>query len=83
MVIEENWAVSLPRLQAFFAGYPKMRHKGEAFFLDGCRVTLTALPPGSLGPFPVARTLVRFEGEEAQVRPLYHSFFLEFLSAGG
>lgn len=83
MVIEENWAISLPRLQAFFAGYPQVRQDGNTFLLDGCRITLTALPPGSVGPFPVARTLVRFEGEEAQVRTLYREFFLEFLSAGG
>lgn len=83
MVIEENWAISLPRIQAFFTRYPQTRLDGEAFLLDGCRVTLTALPLGSVGPFPVSRTLVRFEGEELQVRALYREFFLEFLSAGG
>ena len=83
MIREENWAVDPVRVRSFFAAQPGASETADGFFLDGCRVTLTAVPGTLLGKWAMTRTLLRLEGDEEAVCRVYRQFFLRFLSAGG
>ena len=83
MTIEENWAVDPKRVRDFFAAQPGAVETEDGFWLEDCRIHLTAVPSMLLGKFPVTRTLLRLEGEQDAVKAVHHRFFLQFLSAGG
>ena len=82
MTIEENWAVAMERVQAFFAQQPDVTTTRNGFLYGDCRITLVVLD-GQMGPWAMPRTLIRIEGPEAEAKAIYHRFFLRFLSAGG
>ena len=83
MIKDVNWAVDPQRVQAFFAAQPGAQATEDGFYLEGCRVRLTAVPGTLLGKWPITRTRLCFEGEPDGVEEVYRRFFLAFLSAGG
>ena len=82
MILEENWAVSPQRARAFFSGQEDVVPVGQGFSFGCCTITVTPLQ-GQICSMPIARSLIRFEGPEQQVRTIHQRFFLRFLSAGG
>ena len=82
MTINENWAVSTARIEAFFNEQAGIMFCDGVYKFGDCTITLTP-DTGSIGAITVGRTQVCFEGPEEQVRVIYKRFFLRFLSAGG
>ena len=83
MILEENWAVDPGRVGEFFAALEGSIRTPSGFLLNGCSVTVTPAESSLLGRWTIRRSIVRFEGEEDDVKALYRQFFLTFLSAGG
>ena len=82
MTIDENWGVSIDRARAFFAQMPDVTPVPDGFECGGCSITLTP-QSGQMGTIPLQRTQLHIDGPEAEVREIYHRFFIRFLSAGG
>ena len=82
MILEENWAVHPDRVRAFFAEQPDVTPQLDGFSFGDCTITLTVLE-GSVGPWAMVRTGLRFSGPDDQVQAIHQRFFLRFLSAGG
>lgn len=84
MVKEETWSVSIQRARAFFHNQEDVTEEGNDLFrFRSCRIALTQLQPRAAGIWAVSRVRLRLEGEEGDVRAIYHRFFIQFLSAGG
>ena len=83
MLYDENWAVEISRISAFFLQQPDVAQMEDGFRFGGCRITLESLPPSGPGCFAVSRTHVRMEGPEEETKEIHSRFFLRFLSAGG
>ena len=83
MIIEENWAVSIERVQQFFTQQPDILQTPEGFEYADCRITLTGTQSTILGHWNMPRTWVRMEGSDEDVRAIHRRFYLRFLSAGG
>ena len=82
MRINENWAVSTARIEAFFNEQPDVSCCDGVYKFGDCTITL--MPDmGNIGAITVSRTQVCFEGPDEQVKDIYKRFFLRFLSAGG
>ena len=83
MILNENWAVSPERVQAFFGQLPGATETSDGFLINDCAIHLTATESTLMGKWPTVRTLVYIEGPDDAVKALYRQFFLHFLSAGG
>lgn len=81
MEYREVWSIPLDRISDFFARNSRREENG--FFWDGCRITLTQLPPRPMGPWPIPQTQVCIRGPKEQAQKIYRRFFLTFVSAGG
>ena len=83
MRYDENWAVEISRISAFFLQQPDVVQTENGFRFGDCRITLESLPPSGVGCFAAPRTQVRMEGPEEETKQIHSRFFLRFLSAGG
>lgn len=84
MHIDENWAVSLDRVQQFFAEQSDVILDSENRYLYAdCIISLQTVSPQSGLPFVIPRTRILIDGNEADVKTIHRRFFLRFLSAGG
>ena len=80
---EENWAVEIGRIRAFFREQEDACEKDGGFICGNCRITLIQKEENAMGKWLLPRTLVIFEGEDDAVLSIHRRFFLRFLSAGG
>lgn len=83
MILDENWGIPMDRIVGFFSGEPDVGRCGDVFFFEECRITLSALPGHTLGPWEMPLTRVLMEGPEEDVHTIHRRFYLRFLSAGG
>ena len=83
MVLDENWGIPLDRIVSFFSAQPDVTACEGAFLFADCRITLTALPGHTLGPWEMPLTRVHMEGPDGDVQTIHRRFYLRFLSAGG
>ena len=84
MTIQEDWALSLDRIDEYLMGLEGAYRIGELCYrIGGCEVRLHVLPEGGISKYRFQRTLVVFSGEEAEVKHFHRQFMLRFLSIGG
>ena len=84
MMKEEIWSVSIQRARSFFREQEDVTEESANDFLFGsCRIRLTELKPKGMGVWAAKRIQVRMEGEDADVKNIYHRYFIHFLSTGG
>ncbi len=84
MIRTEIRSVSIERIVDFLRIQPDVREVAPCrFAAEGCVITLRELPPGGEGFWATSRTEIRFEGDAHRLEPIYHRFFLNFLSIGG
>ena len=83
MVKEENWAISPERIGQFLLSQPDVSQSPEGFVYKACRISLTPIRGSLMGKWPHARSLIRIEGSETDVKEIHRRIFLQFLSAGG
>ncbi len=84
MVKEEIWSVSIERAQSFFRSQPDVTEENAHLFrFLSCRIHLTKLTPRGEGIWTANQTKLHLEGLDADVKSIYHRYFLHFLSAGG
>lgn len=80
----ENWGLSLQRIEDYLNAQEDVERLAPLRYRFGtAELLLTSLPPGSMGPFPIERTLVEFRGEGKDTEEIHRRFTLRFLSAGG
>ena len=80
---DENWAVALDRIAAFFHEQPDVQAEGDSFRYRSCVISIGAVAGQAMGKWALPRTRLIFEGGEQDVKELHRRFFLRFLSAGG
>ena len=84
MIKEEIWSISLQRVRAFFRAQADVTEENtNSFVFRSCRITLTELEPAGTGIWAAKRFQLRMEGEDTDVKSIYHRYFLQFLSTGG
>ena len=83
MVKEENWAISLERVQTFFRQQADVMETEGAFQFRQCTIRLVSQSGQLLGKWQQSRTMITLKGPEADTEEIYKRFFLRFLSAGG
>ena len=83
MRMDENWALALERISAFFLEQADVQADGNGFRYRSCTITLVPISGQAMGKWEIQRTQVVFEGDDEDVREIHHRFFLRFLSAGG
>ena len=83
MRMDENWAITLERISAFFHEQPDVQADGDCFRYRSCMIVLIPLSGQAMGKWAIPRTQVIFEGSDEDVQEIHHRFFLRFLSAGG
>ena len=81
-VISETWSVSLERIQNFLLLQGAEHKERDRFVLGRVEIVVKAAAPRKIGRFSIPGTLVEFRGEDSETDKLYHSFFLNFISAG-
>ena len=82
MVKEENWAIPVERIQAFFRQQVDVTEVDGTFQFRQCTIRLVPQSGQLLGKWQ-SRTLITLEGPESDTDEIYKLFFLRFLSAGG
>ena len=83
MIIEEDWGISPKRIRQFFLDQPDVTEGPNVFQYGTCQITLTPTQRRLMNKWSQVRTVVRFEGPDAEVKTIHQQFFLQFLSAGG
>ena len=83
MVRDELWSVSISRIRAFFDTQPDIIPTDTGYQYSTCHITLTEMPPKDSARFQIPRTQVVFDGLDADVSEIYHSFMIQFLTTGG
>ena len=84
MVKDEIWSVSIDRAGAFFQAQQDVIEESHMVFRFGaCRITLKEAAPKQMRDWAMPRVQVYIEGEESDVKKIYHRFMLQFLTAGG
>ena len=84
MMKEEIWSVSIQRARNFFRNQEDVTEEGTNDYVFGtCSIHLTELKPKDIGVWSTKRIQVRMEGEEADLKSIYHRYFIQFLSTGG
>ncbi len=81
--MDENWAVAMDRISAFFREQPDVQADGDGFRYRSCTISMQAVPGQAMGKWEIPRTRVMMDGNDADVQEIHHRFFLRFLSAGG
>ena len=80
---DENWAIDISRIRAFFRKQPDVREEQDHFLFRECVITLIPHSAPAMGKWEIPRTQVIIEGTEDDVQIIHRRFFLRFLSAGG
>ena len=84
IVIREEWALPLARVEAFFLAQSEVQVLGKGRFrCGGCLVALCALPERRLGSLTLPRLSLEYRGKDADIAALRQGFLWRFLSAGG
>ena len=84
MTKEEIWSVSVERARSFFREQEDVTEEsGDCFVYKSCRCTLTSLKPKGMGVWAAKRIRLELEGQEEDLKEIYHRFFMQFLSTGG
>ena len=81
---EEIWSISIQRAGNFFRNQEDVTEEGpNDFTYRSCRIHLTELKSNGMGIWAANRIRIRMEGEDSDVKEIYHRYFLQFLSTGG
>ena len=80
---DENWAIEIGRIRAFFRQQADVQEEDGRFIFGGCAITLIPRSGNAMNKWQFPRTQIIFEGNEDDVEAIHHRFFLRFLSAGG
>ena len=84
MTIQENWALSMARIEEYLQGLEDARQISEAHYeVGGCALSLQPVGESKVGSYAFPRTLVTFSGEECEVERFHRQFMLRFLTLGG
>ena len=84
MTIQENWALSMARIEAYLQGLDKARRISQTRYqVGGCEISLQPLAESRVGSYAFPRTLVTFSGEEEAVTRFRRQFMIRFLTLGG
>ena len=83
MIKEENWAIPVERIRAFFRQQPDVTETDDGFVFRQCIIRLAPQSDQLLGKWQQHRTVITLDGPEADTEEIYKRFFLRFLSAGG
>jgi len=84
MVKEEIWSISIQRARSFFREQYDITEEGiNDFSYRSCRIHLTELKPKGMGVWAAKRIQIHMEGEDSDVKDIYHRYFIQFLSTGG
>ena len=83
-MIQENWALSMARIEEYLQGLGEARQIAEArYAIGGCELLLQPLAESRVGSYAFPRTLVIFSGEEDAVTRFHRQFMIRFLTLGG
>ena len=80
---DENWAVEVGRIRAFFRQQADVHEEDGRFISGSCIITLIPRTESAMNKWQLPRTQIIFEGSEDDVEAIHRRFFLRFLSAGG
>lgn len=80
---DENWAIDIARIHAFFREQPDVQEEQDCFRFGKCIITLIPHSASAMGKWEIPRTQVIIEGTEDDIQIIHRRFFLRFLSAGG
>lgn len=84
MTIQENWALSTARIEAYLQSHDEARQISQGRYqIGGCEISLRPLAESRAGSYSFPRALVTFSGEEDAVTRFHRQFMLRFLSLGG
>ena len=84
MVKEETWSIPIRRVRAFFREQAAVVEESpDCFAFGSCRIKLTELEPTGTGIWAANRIRIHMEGDDADVKTIYHRYFIQFLSTGG
>ena len=84
MIKDEIWSISMQRARAFFREQEDVTEEdANTFTFRSCRIQLTELKPKGMGVWAAKRIQVRMQGDDGDVEPIYHRYFIQFLSTGG
>ena len=80
---DENWAIDIGRIRAFFRQQVDVREEDNRFIFGSCTITLIPQCGNAMNKWTIPRTQIILEGNEDDVHAIHRHFFLRFLSAGG
>lgn len=84
MTIQENWALSMARIEAYLQSLDEARQISQGRYqIGGCELSLLPLEESKVGSYTFPRTLVTFSGEENAVTRFRRKFMVRFLTLGG
>ena len=84
MTIQENWALSMARIEAYLQSLDEARQVSQTCFqVGGCEICLQMQEESKVGSYAFPRTLVTFSGEEEAVACFRRQFMIRFLTLGG
>ena len=80
---DENWAIQIDRIRAFFCEQADVHEENGRFIFGDCSIDLIPLSGCAMDRWLIPRTQIIFEGKDDDVQTIHRRFFLRFLSAGG
>jgi hypothetical protein len=80
---DENWAIDISRIRAFFREQTDVYEENGNFCFGNCSIILIPQIGSAMDKWVLPRTRIIFEGEDDAVAAIHRRFFLRFLSAGG
>ena len=84
MTIQENWALSMARIEEYLQSLEEARQiSASQYQIGGCELSLQELVESRVGSYAFPRTLVTFSGEEEAVTRFHRQFMIRFLTLGG
>ncbi len=84
MTIQENWALSIARIEEYLQGLDEARRISQGRYQVGdCEICLRMQEESRVGSYSFPRTLVTFSGEEEAVTRFHRQFMVRFLTLGG
>ena len=83
VIRSEVWAVEYTRVADFFCIQEDVLRTAAGFQYHRCRILVEQLPYRKMGALTFPQTRIVFEGEETDLKAIYHRFFMRFVSAGG
>ena len=84
MTIQENWALSMARIEEYLQSLEEAwQISASQYQIGGCELSLQELVESRVGSYAFPRTLVTFSGEEEAVTRFHRQFMVRFLTLGG